>query len=93
MELEEAYLTRRRFNDFFNLEVRGGRYDLEEFAKRLLKYLQEGNTFTMDLKGFASPRATTLYNQILSQRRIVAVKTSLNGMKTAFSYPTLQQVH
>lgn len=74
MTLEDAFLTRRRFNDFFNLEVRGGRYDLEEFAKRLLKYLEAGNTFTMELKGFASPRSSAVYNQILSQRRIVAVR-------------------
>lgn len=73
MELEEAFRTRRRFNDFFNLEVRGGRYDLEEFAKRLLVYLEGGGTFDMDLKGFASPRAASAYNQILSRRRIDAV--------------------
>jgi len=73
MELEEAFRTRRRFDDFFNLEVRSGRYDLEEFAKPLLVYLQSGNTFVVDLKGFASSRASTIYNQILSQRRIAAV--------------------
>ena len=73
MELEEAFRTRRRFNDFFNLEVRGGRYDLEEFAKRLLVHLEAGGTFKMDLKGFASPRAGNVYNEILSKRRIDAV--------------------
>jgi hypothetical protein len=73
MELEEAFRTRRRFDDFFNLEVRGGRYDLEEFSKRLLAYLENGNTFTVELQGFASPRASTLYNEILSARRIDAV--------------------
>ena len=81
MELEEAFRTRRRFNDFFNLEVRGGRYDLEEFAKRLLVYLEAGNTFEMELKGFASPRAGTAYNNILSQRRIDAVLNFFEGYK------------
>ncbi|RME95241.1 MAG: hypothetical protein D6772_13455 [Bacteroidetes bacterium] len=74
MELEEAFRTRRRFNDFFDREVRGGRYDLEEFAKRLLLYLQGGGRFVMDLQGFASPRASKVYNNILSARRIDAVK-------------------
>ncbi|MEL6660824.1 MAG: hypothetical protein AAFR36_30450, partial [Bacteroidota bacterium] len=79
MELEEAFRTRRRFNDFFNLEVRGGRYDLEEFAKRLLVYLEAGNTFKMELKGFASPRAGLVYNEILSKRRIDAVLNFFRG--------------
>lgn len=79
MELEEAFRTRRRFNDFFNLEVRGGRYDLEEFAKRLLVYLEAGNTFKMELKGFASPRAGSVYNEILSKRRIDAVLNFFRG--------------
>ncbi|MEM1214099.1 MAG: hypothetical protein AAGJ82_00340, partial [Bacteroidota bacterium] len=74
MELEEAFKTRRRFSDFFKLEVRGGRYDLEEFAKRLLAYLDNGNTYTIELRGFASPRAGAVYNRILSQRRIASVK-------------------
>lgn len=73
MPLEEAFLMRRRFDDFFNLEVRGGRYDLEEFSKRLLAYLEAGNSFTIDLQGFASPRASSEYNKILSARRIDAV--------------------
>lgn len=74
MPLEEAFLTRRRFNDFFDREVRGGRYDLEEFAKRLLTHLENGGTFVMDLQGFASPRAPKAYNDMLSARRIVSVK-------------------
>jgi hypothetical protein len=74
MELEEAFRTRRRFNDFFEREVKGGRYDLEEFAKRLLVYLEGGGRFVMDLQGFASPRAAKRYNEILSARRIDAVK-------------------
>ncbi len=77
MPLEEAFKLRRSFNDFFNREVRGGRYDLEEFAKRLLVHLDNGNRFTIDLKGFASPRSNPIYNQILSERRIVAVKNFL----------------
>jgi hypothetical protein len=81
MELEEAFRTRRRFNDFFNLEVRGGRYDLEEFSKRLLAWLDAGNTFELDLKGFASPRAGTVYNEILSARRIQAVKNFFDQYK------------
>lgn len=74
MELEEAFKTRRRYADFFRLEVRGGRYDLEEFAKRLLVYLEDGNTYEIELRGFASPRASSDYNNILSKRRISSVK-------------------
>jgi tetratricopeptide (TPR) repeat protein len=81
MELEEAFRTRRRFNDFFDREVRGGRYDLEEFAKRLLVYLDAGGRFVMDLQGFASPRAPKRYNDILSARRIDAVKNFFERYK------------
>ena len=77
--LEEAFRLRRRFTDFFNREVRGGRYDLEEFAKRLLEYLNTGNRFTIDLKGFASPRSNAIYNKILSERRINSVVNFLRG--------------
>lgn len=73
MDLEEAFKFRREFTDFFDREVRGGRYDLEEFAKRLLVYLEAGNKFELELKGFASPRASGPYNKILSKRRIDAV--------------------
>ena len=51
----------------------------EEFAKRLLVYLEAGNTFEMELKGFASPRAGTVYNEILSKRRIDAVLNFFRG--------------
>lgn len=89
MELEEAFRTRRRFNDFFNLEVRGGRYDLEEFSKRLLTWLENGNTFVIDLKGFASPRAGSEYNINLSARRIVAVQNFFKQYKDGALEPYL----
>ena len=53
--------------------MRGGRYDLELFAQKLLTFLESGNTFQLDLRGFASPRASVNYNNILSSRRIDAV--------------------
>lgn len=90
MELEEAYRTRRRFNDFFNLEVRGGRYDLEEFSKRLLNWLQAGNSYIIDLRGFASPRASDDYNRRLSARRIVAVQNFFEGYQDGALKPYLK---
>lgn len=74
MELEEAFLTRRRFNEFFDREVKGSRYDLDLFSEKLAAYLDSGQTFQLELRGFASPRASEGYNRILSNRRIDAVR-------------------
>lgn len=90
MELEEAFRTRRRFDDFFNLEVRGGRYDLEEFTKRLVVHLNRGNNAHIELSGFSSPRADAKYNEILSLRRIDSVVNFFERYQDGILLPFVQ---
>ncbi len=73
----EAFITSRRFQQFFDVEVKGAKTKLEEFTAELLKFLDAGYTFKIRLKGYASPRATAAYNKILSRRRISSVRNYL----------------
>ena len=74
MDDNEKFLTSRRFIDFFDREVLGGRLELLAFSEELLTYLRDGNSIKISIKGYASPRATSAYNRILSMRRISSVK-------------------
>lgn len=74
MDQNTAFVTTLRFEDFFNLQVKGGFEKLEAFATALQAYLENGNDFDMELLGFASPRAREEYNRRLSARRNAAVR-------------------
>ncbi len=71
---EEAFRTTRRFRDFFEREVRGGRSDLEDLSKAMLSILKGGTPLTIKLQGFTSVRGASDYNLRLSARRIQSVK-------------------
>jgi hypothetical protein len=59
---------------FFAGEVRPNADKLYVFLSLLLQRLQKGERFTVDLRGFTSPRATAPYNIALAQRRIASVR-------------------
>jgi hypothetical protein len=63
----------RQYRQFFDVEVKRARYDLEEFTEALLDLLEGGGSYTIILKGYASPLASERYNDILSTRRIDCV--------------------
>jgi len=56
--------------DFFELLVEKGVSDLALFSKLLLKELETGKSVELEVKGYASPRAKSDYNEKLSRRRI-----------------------
>lgn len=66
---ETAFLTRGNVDQFFEQEVEAGWEQLQRFSDALLVHLQNGRPFTLELAGFASPRAPTEYNRRLSSRR------------------------
>ena len=70
----DKYLTVRRFEVFFDREVKEAAKELVTFSKQIHEHLKEGRTVKMRLKGFCSPRGATRYNQMLSSRRIDCVK-------------------
>ncbi len=56
--------------EFFELFVQKGVKDLELFSELLLKELYSGKSVELEVKGYASPRAKSDYNENLSRRRI-----------------------
>jgi outer membrane protein OmpA-like peptidoglycan-associated protein len=70
----EKYLTVRRFETFFDREVKEAATELNKFTQQIHEMLKEGRTVKMRLKGFCSPRGASKYNQMLSSRRIDCVK-------------------
>lgn len=90
MDDNEKFLTSRRFIDFFDREVLGGRLELLAFSEELLTYLRDGNSIKISIKGYASPRATTAYNRILSMRRISSVKNHFNSYEDGAFLPYIR---
>ena len=62
------------YDNFFEREVKGGYRDLQAFSAKLLEFLREGNSISIELRGYASPRGATNYNLILSRRRAYCVR-------------------
>ena len=80
---EQAFLVRGDIRQFFDQEVIAGNRQLLRFSDALLLHLRNGGTFTVQLQGYASPRAPTEYNRRLSARRNMSLKnffrTHANG--------------
>ncbi len=77
----ERFIIGRQYRQFFDVEVKRARYDLEEFTKELLVLLENGGSYTINLKGYASPLASDRYNEILSKRRIDCVRNYFEAYK------------
>ncbi len=71
---EGKFMEESKVNEFFDLEVKGGFNALDGFTNQLLKYLQQNNTAIIVLKGYASPRANSDYNNYLTMRRVSSVR-------------------
>ena len=76
---QQAFLTRSNIDQFFNQEVEDGWKLLSNFGRALIGYLEEGNTFNLELAGYASPRAPTEYNRRLSARRNMSLENYMRG--------------
>lgn len=71
---DDQFLIEESYENFFEREVRGSYRDLQTFTRKLVEFLQEGNSIEIELRGYASPRATNAYNLILSRRRAACVR-------------------
>jgi tetratricopeptide (TPR) repeat protein len=71
---DDRFLIEESYENFFEREVRGGYRDLQTFTGKLVEFLQDGNSIEIELRGYASPRATTAYNLTLSRRRAACVR-------------------
>lgn len=85
MSEEESYLGEQRIEDFFENDVKAGFDNFQSFLQAMLKQLNQGKTFELSIRGFASPRADSRYNLALSQRRVVSVERDIrNYLSGAF---------
>ncbi|MEM9888244.1 MAG: hypothetical protein AAF849_20285 [Bacteroidota bacterium] len=87
---EEAFLTAQRYENFFEREVKQGYEDLIDFTQTLVNFLENGNEISLQLKGYASPRAEDKYNFSLSARRIVSVENFFRSYKRGILMPYIQ---
>jgi tetratricopeptide (TPR) repeat protein len=74
MTEEDGFLVRGDIDQFFDQEVEVGWKQLTRFSDALILHLRSGKSFTLELQGFASPRAPTEYNRRLSARRNMSLK-------------------
>ncbi len=66
---------------FFEQNVRANAEKLKIFMDKLLIILEEGHGIDIFLKGYASPRAKSEYNQKLSSRRVFSVRNEFDNYK------------
>jgi len=90
LSAEDKFLTERNFDLFFDREVEGARQELEAFTEELVRFLQEGNSINIQLRGYSSPRGASTYNQLLSARRIDCVKNHFRNYKQGVLLPYLK---
>ncbi len=81
MTREQQFITAEAYENFFEREVKAGLRNLLVFSDQLLRYLENGNSIAIELKGYASPRASAAFNQIISQRRINCVRNFFSRYK------------
>ena len=62
-----------QIEDFFDNKVTANYQRFQQFLQLLKDQLQRGNTFELQIKGFASPRATPQYNKRLAMRRVHSI--------------------
>lgn len=77
-------------NDFFELKVKDGFQDLNEFSDLLLKELEKGRSLNVSVRGFASPRAQTDYNLNLTKRRTASLVNFMKSDSSGIFLPYIE---
>jgi len=66
------------FKDFlFDFDKSDVRTDERGKIKEIVEFMKEHPTFELGLEGYADPRGTDAYNQVLSERRVTAIRDAL----------------
>lgn len=89
-DADQRFGAAQVYESFFEREVRDGLNNLMEFSNQLLKYLSRGHSLEIELKGYASPRASAQFNEIISQRRISCVENFFRTYKNGQFLPYLK---
>ena len=91
LEESERFRLSQGFELFFEREVREqGRERFVSFCEALLEYLKGGNSFSISITGFASPRGPSDYNMRLSMRRVDSVVNFLEQYRDGAFVPYLR---
>ncbi|MEL6122370.1 MAG: hypothetical protein AAFR14_01510 [Bacteroidota bacterium] len=80
-------LAQTRVDEFFEEEVKDGYDVFLRFLDYITGQLQDGYSFDLSIRGFASPRADTRYNLALSQRRVVSVQNEIRAYNEGVLVP------
>ncbi len=72
---------------FFNIEVKRNGDKLLVFLDKLSIIMDEGHTIDIFLKGYASPRAKSDYNQHLSSRRVTSIRNEFDTYRQGVFHP------
>jgi hypothetical protein len=75
---------------FFRQKVEEGMNDLHQFRELLLKELMQGKHVQLSIRGFASPRAKSDYNEILTKRRIASLVNELRHWQNGVLLPYIE---
>ncbi len=81
---EQRNIAESQIENFFEGDVKTGYAGLNNFFIELEKELLKGKRLELEIKGFASPRASNSYNKNLSERRIKAVVNEIHKYKNGF---------
>ncbi len=73
---------RLELDTFFDRDVQGGMIKLRTFQEELMAYLEnpQNPKLIIYIRGFASPKADSIYNKWLTDRRINSVEQYLQGV-------------
>jgi outer membrane protein OmpA-like peptidoglycan-associated protein len=61
----------------FDFDKSNVRTDERDTIKQIVQFMKEHPTFEVGLEGYADPRGTDKYNQLLSERRVMAIRDAL----------------
>ncbi|MEO6132866.1 MAG: hypothetical protein ABIQ02_13535 [Saprospiraceae bacterium] len=78
---DEKAAAAKAISDFFDYDLAGGRREFESFMHILEQYLREGLTFTIYVKGYTSPLASSEYNKSLGNRRISSIQNEFKSFR------------
>ncbi|MFT6808886.1 MAG: tetratricopeptide (TPR) repeat protein [Saprospiraceae bacterium] len=90
VKIGDRELAAARVDEFFEIDVKGGFDRFTRFLDYMTGQLQDGYSFDLSLRGFASPRADTRYNLALSQRRLIAVRNELRTIANGVLVPFIE---
>jgi tetratricopeptide (TPR) repeat protein/outer membrane protein OmpA-like peptidoglycan-associated protein len=77
----EQAKAREKIVNFFDKDVKEGKEKHDAFMASLLTVLEAGHKVSIQLKGYASPRANYDYNLILAHRRVRSVNNEIHNFR------------